>query len=340
MTSWTRARHLDSSFSIPEQFGVRGWRQVTADYREMLRDGLSGNRFRGDVTSAGLLRPALAIPTYLGLKPADGRAPIFNLFDRTRGGKVYSQRVSLRTQRDFRGGRLAYDEHDGVDFVIPAGTTLTAAAPGRCVMIRNQWLRGGLTIAIDHGGCVITQYTHCAKALVELGQQVRRGEAIAVSGSSGVDMTQFFPWVPPHVHFMAWSFGRPVDPYRASGEEDGPGSWRDRNQPLPSPLTDEPVPPLSPVDMAALGEAVDACRRSSFRVELEQALRLGPPYAAALMEEMLHHERHAWPASFELYRVRPRKPKVASAVRLTMPLRPQDYSGSFFADTPRSAPRG
>jgi murein DD-endopeptidase MepM/ murein hydrolase activator NlpD len=332
------ADNLDRSFSLGEQFGVSGLKQVRRDYTEMFRDGLKGKRFQGDLTSVGLLRPGLSVPTYLGLRPADGRVPIFNLFDRTKGGRVYSQRVSLRTQQDFRGGRLAYDEHDGVDFVIPPGTTLTAAAPGRCVMIRHQWLRGGLTISIDHGGCVVTQYTHCARSLVDLGQQVRRGEPIAISGSSGVDMTQFFPWVPPHVHFMSWSFGRPIDPFVAKGEKRAAGTWMERNEPKPSAITDEEIPPLSPVDAAALHEAVDACMRPDFRAELAAAAEYGPSFVAALIEEMLHHERHAWPSSFELYRVRPSKSRAQTSVFITMPLTPDDYSGFYFADSRRSRP--
>ena len=91
------------------------------------------------------------MPAYRGLVPEDGRAPIFNLFDRVGGGWSFTQRVTRRAVRDYRGGRLSYDEHDGTDFVCPVGTPLVAAAPGQVVLIRDRWLRGGLTIAVDHG---------------------------------------------------------------------------------------------------------------------------------------------------------------------------------------------
>ena len=66
-------------------------------------------------------------------------------------------------------------------------------------MTRDNWLRGGLTLCIDHGEGVVTQYTHLTSVICEPGQRVERGERIALSGVSGLDMTQFFPWVPPHV---------------------------------------------------------------------------------------------------------------------------------------------
>src|SRR5438552_2062169 len=151
--SHVRARPLPP---IPDRFGVRSPSQVARDLAEVARGAWHG-RFQFDVSSAGLLRPDLSLPAYAGLIPADGRAPIFNLFDRVGGGRRYTQRVSRSTARDFRGGRLSYDEHDGTDFVCPIGTPLVAAAPGIVVMIRDRWLRGGLTIAVDHGHGVVTQ---------------------------------------------------------------------------------------------------------------------------------------------------------------------------------------
>lgn len=334
------ARRYSPAPSLAEQFGVQSLEQLRRDYSEMIRDGLRGRRFQFDITSAGLLRPDLAWPTYCRLVRKDGLSPIFNLFDRNAGGHEYSQRVSRRDQTDFRGGRLSYDQHDGVDFVIPAGTLLCAAAPGTCVMIRHRWLRGGLTIALDHGNGVLTHYTHCSRSLVTPGQRVRRGESIAISGTSGVDMTQFFPWIPPHVHFMSWHLGTPIDPYRQPNEPDAPGTWLTRNRPGHDRIPGESIPPASPVDAAAMQEAIDTCADTRLRAELDDAVRLGPIYAAALLEEMLHHERFAWPAAFANYRVRPRKVRATNDVRLSLPLRAQDYAGAFFADTASTRPRG
>jgi murein DD-endopeptidase MepM/ murein hydrolase activator NlpD len=204
--------------SISNRFGIRSIAQVRSDLGEVVRDGLKGRRFQFDVRSAGLLRPRLSLPAYLGVMPEDGLAPVFNLFDRVGGGRRFTQRVSRSTLRDFRGGRLSYDEHDGTDLVCPIGTPIAAAAPGVVVMVRDRWLRGGLTVAVDHGHGVITQYTHCSRAVREPGEVVRRGDVVALSGAAGYDMVQFFPWIPPHVHFMVYVDGMPVDPFLSDGE--------------------------------------------------------------------------------------------------------------------------
>src|SRR4051794_1760601 len=82
---------------LADRFGVRSAAQVGRDLAEVARGTFEGTRFQVDVRSAGLLRPDLSLAAYAGLIPRDGRAPIFNLFDRVGGGRHYSQRVSRRT---------------------------------------------------------------------------------------------------------------------------------------------------------------------------------------------------------------------------------------------------
>ncbi|MBW2458974.1 MAG: M23 family metallopeptidase, partial [Deltaproteobacteria bacterium] len=225
----TTARNDGSRPKLLDVFGIRSFRQLGADVGHVL--GRLGRGFQVDLTSVGHLRPDLSLPAYAGQVPADGRAPIMNLFDRVGGGQGYSQRVTKRWCRDFRGRTLSYDEHDGTDFVCPVATPVAAAAPGEVTLIRDRWLRGGLTMTVDHGAGLATQYTHLSRALLPVGAQVSRGEVIALSGASGMDMTTFFPWVAPHVHFMAWHAGRPVDPFLADDEEERTGTWLQRNAP-------------------------------------------------------------------------------------------------------------
>lgn len=333
-------RPATTSFRRPcfgEQFGIRSRAQLVDDLSEMVHDSVRGRRFQFDWRSIGILRPALSLPAYAGLVPKDGLAPIFNLFDRTGGGRHYSQRVSRTHCRDFRGGTLTYDEHDGTDIVVPPGTRLVAAAPGIVVMIRDRWLRGGLTVAVDHGHGVLTQYTHCARAITQVGQRVQRNQPIALSGTSGVDMTMFFPWVAPHIHFMVYVAGRPVDPFLAADESARPGTWLHGNRPRPSLPLPSDVAEVQPssVDADAMARVIAAC--TDTRLQQEIACRETEASRAALLEDALCHDN--WAFSPEVHEVSVRQDcSQAVDISITLPLAHGDYDGVRLADTRFSAP--
>jgi len=327
---------------LTDQFGLRSWSQLRADLRTVVLGTLNRSRFQIGLSTLGLVRPEISLTAYMGLMPTDGLAPIFNLFDRTAGGTGYSQRVTCKGMRDFRGGRLTYDQHMGVDFVCPPGTPLVAAAPGEVVMLRDRWLRGGLTVSVDHGLGVVSQYTHCSKGLVQLGQRVARGEPVALSGVAGIDMAGSAPWVPPHIHFSVFQNGRPVDPYLAPGEEPGPGTWRDVNDPRPAASggSDEPGNPVSPVDEKALERTIDTCRHQEIRDELATNAHLRPHHLAALLEDAYFFDTYAWPAEPRTASVRLRDNEGCSqeSARLTLPLPAEAYRGARFADSKTSRP--
>jgi len=322
--------------SVLPVFGIRSVAQVASDVRFVL--GRMGSGFQVGLSCVDSLRPDLSLPAYAGRVPDDRRSPIYNLFDRVGGGNGFRQRVTRKGCRDFRGRYLTYDEHDGTDFVCPVGTRLCAAAPGRVVMIRDRWLRGGITLALDHGDGLLTQYTHCWKPLVSLGQAVKRGEPVALSGASGIDMTLFFPWVPPHVHFMVWWNGRPQDPYLAAGEAERPGLWLHGNDPQPAHADpQEEIPETSGVDTREIHEIVAACRDDKIKKELAAAAGRYP-VLAAILEDALHHDDWAWPEGFRNRTVRP--PMDPSGMKLTLPLPAGRYRGAAFADPRLSLKEG
>ena len=292
--------------------------------------GRIGRGFQVGLSSIDFIRPDISLPAYAGMARNNGLSPIYHLFDRVGGGKGFRQRVTRKWARDFRNNSLTYDEHDGIDFVCPIGTCLCAAAPGRVVMIRDRWLRGGITVALDHGNGLVTQYTHCWRPLVSIGQTIRRGEPVALSGVSGLDMTLFFPWVPPHIHFMVWLSGRPQDPYLAEGEKERPGVWLHKNDPHPVKVDPhEEVPGLNDVDTKAVDKIVAACMDDTIRKELSGAAG-NYPVQAAIIEDALHHDDWAWPEGFRDRTVRP--PMEPPTTRLTLPLPVVTYRGAYFAD--------
>lgn len=324
---YERAPRRPSALPIADIFGVRGPRQLGRDLRHVLGN-LGGGGFQLDLSSAKHLRPDLSWPAYLNMRPRAGEAPIMNLFDRVGGGKGYSQRVTKQTCRDFRGGILTYDEHDGVDFVLPVATPLVAAAPGRVTLIRDRWLRGGLTMTVDHGAGVSTQYTHLSRAVAEVGQTVRRGEVIAWSGASGLDMTLFFPWVPPHLHFMSWVDGLPVDPYLRPDEPERTGTWEARNDPAPGDPRDA-LFPAPEVDVPLLHELAALCADPFIQREI-RAVSHDPLALAALLEDSIHHDGFAWPEDLRGAPFRRRRP--GEHVALSLPLSWDRYQRAVFAD--------
>ncbi|MDO8812007.1 MAG: M23 family metallopeptidase [Gallionella sp.] len=74
--------------------------------------------------------------------------------------------------------------HEGVDYMVPTGTLVHASAGG-VVAYSSYHAQYGNMVEIDHGSDIITRYAHASKLLVKIGQVVRRGEKIAVVGSTG-----------------------------------------------------------------------------------------------------------------------------------------------------------
>jgi murein DD-endopeptidase MepM/ murein hydrolase activator NlpD len=96
--------------------------------------------------------------------------------------------------------------HEGIDVSAPAGTPIEAPAAG--VVISAGWEAGyGNCVVLDHGFGVVTKYAHASRLLVRAGQHVKRGERIALVGSTGLATG-------PHLHYEVHVNGKPVDPLR------------------------------------------------------------------------------------------------------------------------------
>ena len=94
--------------------------------------------------------------------------------------------------------------HTGIDIPAPNGTYILAAYGGTVII--SGWQRGyGHTIVIDHGGGISTLYGHNSRNIVEVGQEVTRGQRIARVGSTGISTG-------PHLHFEVRHNGRHVSP--------------------------------------------------------------------------------------------------------------------------------
>ena len=94
--------------------------------------------------------------------------------------------------------------HNGVDFAGKDGGDVVATAAG--VVIWSGERKGyGHLIEIEHGDGYVTRYGHNKENLVKAGDVVKKGELIALMGSTGRTTG-------PHVHFEVFKNGRSVDP--------------------------------------------------------------------------------------------------------------------------------
>ncbi len=98
-----------------------------------------------------------------------------------------------------------YRNHSGMDIGAPMGSLAIAANDGIVTKATYSYSYGNM-IMIDHGGGISTVYAHGSEILVDVGDKVKRGDAIMKVGSTG--------WsTGPHLHFEIRINGQTVDPY-------------------------------------------------------------------------------------------------------------------------------
>ncbi len=104
---------------------------------------------------------------------------------------------TLTSGYGWRWGRM----HKGIDIANSTGTPVFSSAEG--VVEKAGWNNGGYgnLVEIRHPDGSTTRYAHNSKILVQAGQQVSRGETIALMGSTGHSTG-------PHTHFEIHSPGK------------------------------------------------------------------------------------------------------------------------------------
>ena len=82
--------------------------------------------------------------------------------------------------------------HQGLDFRVGTGTSVAAVNRGTVILARPLYFEGNCVV-IDHGQGLLTLYLHLSKFLVNEGETVKKGQAIALSGGTGLATG-------PHLH--------------------------------------------------------------------------------------------------------------------------------------------
>lgn len=115
----------------------------------------------------------------------------------------YTSKFGNRSNPFSRGGT---EFHSGVDIANSYGTKVGATADGVIIVADYSGGYGNL-VAIDHQNGYVSYYGHNSSLLVEVGQYVKRGEVIALMGSTGRSTGN-------HVHFEIRLDNTPVDPFK------------------------------------------------------------------------------------------------------------------------------
>lgn len=99
--------------------------------------------------------------------------------------------------------------HEGIDVAVWYGTPVKATKDG--TVTRSGWLAGyGWVVEIEHEMGFSTLYAHNSRLLVKVGDEVKAGDVIAKSGSTGNSTG-------PHVHYEIQLYGNPMDPLKYIG---------------------------------------------------------------------------------------------------------------------------
>lgn len=100
-------------------------------------------------------------------------------------------------------GQLAM--HDGLDIGAAPNTPVQSPASGY-VTSAGFDAKMGNVVLIDHGYGIQTEYGHLAKILVRQGHRVKRGDVVALVGTTGHSTG-------PHLHYMVKLKGQTVNPH-------------------------------------------------------------------------------------------------------------------------------
>lgn len=111
-----------------------------------------------------------------------------------------------------QAGNMWSAKHSGQDFAVKSGTAVAAAHGGTVVKAGGNGAGDGPAygnaVVIKHGNGTFSQYAHLAKVSVKVGQVVKTGQRIALSGNTGNSSG-------PHLHFeirTTANYGSAIDP--------------------------------------------------------------------------------------------------------------------------------
>lgn len=147
---------------------------------------LNGNVTKEEVVNSKVITAAVPQVVKVGTKKATSSSYVATS---STGTFSWPARGTITSRYGRRWGEL----HTGLDIGVPRGTAVKAADSG--VVSFSGWNGGyGYCVIINHKNGYQTLYGHNSKLKVKVGQEVAKGQTIALSGSTGRSTG-------PHVHF-------------------------------------------------------------------------------------------------------------------------------------------
>jgi len=121
----------------------------------------------------------------------------------------YAKNTSHRLVQGYFG-HFSHKERAALDFKMKRGTKILAARDGIVVRVKQDGNKGGWSKKYrPYGNNVVIQHADGSRAgywhlkfngsLVKIGDSVKKGQAIALSGKTGYAAI-------PHLHFLVWTF--------------------------------------------------------------------------------------------------------------------------------------
>lgn len=118
------------------------------------------------------------------------------------------------------GAKRSYENHPGVDLKASSGTEIKSPADGKVLTAEFKTSSCGGTIQVEHGNGFTSRYCHCKDIRVSVGQMVKQGDVLGLSGGAKGDKGAGNS-KGAHLHFELKKNGQLVDPLDYIGVEAG-----------------------------------------------------------------------------------------------------------------------
>lgn len=131
----------------------------------------------------------------------------------------------------------------GTDYAVKSGSKCPVVADGVVVQVKTS-LTGaaGRFVRVDHGNGWHSEYLHLSKVLVKVGQRVKRGDTIALTGASGNGSEKGYG---AHLH-LTWEKGGRALSAKGNRDFEADLSAQSKAEKVKPVVVADPKPPVLP----------------------------------------------------------------------------------------------